>query len=280
VSVVNRNVLRPRIGVVLSAGGLRGAAHLGVLRRLIRANLPIDVIVGASAGAVVGAYYAAVGLSIDEMISDSPAFRGRHVVFHGLTRRAPAALGRLLEPLCGVIPKRLGQLDEARFDNLHHGVTRFGVVCHDLEANRPCYFSTLDHHGIALADAVKASATIPGVFPPQSQWIHGRHVQLIDGGISDAIPCDFARHPTLGATHLIVSDCRLVGPAIALDERVIHVRPILDGIRSLRSGRITLDEAVRAGETAVGDALIDRARLWLVAGTEGPVPVVKGGCVL
>ena len=53
---------RVRIGIVLSAGGLRGAAHVGVLRQLVRHGIPIDAIVGVSAGAVVGAYDAAVGL--------------------------------------------------------------------------------------------------------------------------------------------------------------------------------------------------------------------------
>jgi Patatin-like phospholipase len=48
-----------RIGVVLSAGGLRGAAHAGVLRQLVRHGVPLHAIVGVSAGAIVAAYYAA-----------------------------------------------------------------------------------------------------------------------------------------------------------------------------------------------------------------------------
>jgi len=45
-----------RIAVVLSAGGLRGAAHVGVLRELVRKGVPIHTIVGVSAGAIVAAY--------------------------------------------------------------------------------------------------------------------------------------------------------------------------------------------------------------------------------
>jgi len=45
----------PRIGLVLSGGGLRGAAHVGVLQQLVAHAIPIDVIVGASAGAVIAA---------------------------------------------------------------------------------------------------------------------------------------------------------------------------------------------------------------------------------
>ena len=73
-----------RIGLVLSAGGLRGAAHVGVLRRLVQEGVRIDAIVGVSAGAVIAAYYAAVGLDFDKLIDDAAAFRGRHLLTHSL----------------------------------------------------------------------------------------------------------------------------------------------------------------------------------------------------
>src|SRR5262245_34788108 len=64
------DAVRPaRITLVLSAGGLRGAAHVGVLKQLLRHEVPIDAIVGVSAGAVIAAYYAAAGLSIDELVT-------------------------------------------------------------------------------------------------------------------------------------------------------------------------------------------------------------------
>jgi Patatin-like phospholipase len=74
-----------RIALVLSAGGLRGAAHVGVIRQLVQHGIPIDAIVGVSAGAVIGAYYAAVGLDLDELIDDAAAFRGRHLLTHSLS---------------------------------------------------------------------------------------------------------------------------------------------------------------------------------------------------
>ena len=84
------------VGLVLSGGGLRGVAHLGVLRRIVRHHIPIHVMVGVSAGAIIAAYYAAVGLTVHEMIDEAPVFRGRHLVMHGLTLRAqcsfPASL--------------------------------------------------------------------------------------------------------------------------------------------------------------------------------------------
>ncbi|OYU68336.1 MAG: patatin domain-containing protein, partial [Burkholderiales bacterium PBB5] len=57
---------RPRVGLVLSGGGARGFAHIGVLRALQQMRVPVDVVVGASMGAVVGGAYAA-GRSVDEL---------------------------------------------------------------------------------------------------------------------------------------------------------------------------------------------------------------------
>src|SRR5579871_4910570 len=73
---------RPRIGLVLSGGGARGAAHIGVLKMLDKLHVPIDVIAGTSMGAVVGGLYAS-GMSGDEIehamagLSWQAAFRDR-----------------------------------------------------------------------------------------------------------------------------------------------------------------------------------------------------------
>ena len=100
-----------RVGVVLSAGGVRGAAHVGVLRRLVEEGIPIDVLVGVSAGAVIAAYYAAAGVSLDDLVKDARAFRGRHLLLHSLNLHLGRRFAVALEPRCGVIPTRLRQLD-------------------------------------------------------------------------------------------------------------------------------------------------------------------------
>jgi NTE family protein len=51
-------VARPRIGLVLSGGGARGISHVGVLKVLERAQVPVDVIAGTSMGAIIGGLYA------------------------------------------------------------------------------------------------------------------------------------------------------------------------------------------------------------------------------
>jgi NTE family protein len=155
-----------RIGLVLSGGGLRGAGHLGVLRRLVTHNIPIDIIVGSSAGAVIAAYYAAVGLSLDQLIADARKFRGRHLLAHSLNVRLRHRFDRLLSRRSGLIPPRLAQLDRATFERLHHRVRKIGIVCHDATTSQPCYFATGQTRGARLTDVVRASASIPHLLPP------------------------------------------------------------------------------------------------------------------
>src|SRR5262245_35758515 len=198
---------RVRIGIVLSAGGLTGAAHAGVLRQLVRHGVPLHLIVGVSAGAVVAAYYAAVGLELDEMIADAAAFRGRHLLAQSLSVRCGPRVAEHLRRWCGVIPDRLQQLETADFERLHHGVDRLGIVCHDLSTGQPRYFGTGFDQGVALHQVVRASASIPRLFPAVSIGRGDEALHLTDGGVSDPVPLKFAR-PVMGATHVIVSDCR------------------------------------------------------------------------
>ena len=121
-----------RIGLVLSGGGLRGASHLGVLQALIEHEIRIDVIVGSSAGAVVAAYYAGVGLTIEQLIADAEGFRGRQFLAHSLNVRLHGRQSASLAKRSGVIPERLEQLEHSTFDRLHHGVKGIGIACHDL----------------------------------------------------------------------------------------------------------------------------------------------------
>lgn len=252
-----------RLGVVLSTGGLRGAAHLGVLRRLVAAQLPIDVIVGSSVGAIIAAYYAAVGLSIEEIISDAPQMRATHLLWNSLRYWTPAWAHDYVRARSGIVPARLEALDRASFDRLHHGVSALGVVCHDLETRRPIYVSTAETHSLPLGSVVRASAAIPPIYPPWSGDAGGRRVRLVDGGFSDTLPIEFARRPGLGATHLIVSDCRRTNEGLQSDDTTIYVRPAIEGFGVIRRVSFSLPEAVAAGEASVTDGTIDRVRAWL-----------------
>jgi NTE family protein len=252
-----------RIAVVMSGGGLRGAGHIGVLQQLVANAIPIDIIVGSSAGAVVAAYYAAVGLTLDELISDAQTFRGRHLLAHSLNTRFERRLDRILGRASGVIPARLEQLEGATFDRLHHGVRNIGVVCHDLKSGRPRCFSTGCNHGVRVSDVVRASASIPGLFPAIRVESDHEHLLLTDGGISDCLPIAFAQSPPLSATHLIVSDCRwLATKAPESSDHLIYVRPQLSTTGTLWAPSSTLIAAVRHGAAAVTEEILDHARSW------------------
>jgi NTE family protein len=252
-----------RLAVVLSGGGLRGAGHIGVLQQLVAHDIPIDIIVGSSAGAIVAAFYAAVGLSLDELVRDAREFRGRHLLAHSLNVRLGHRLDRVLERASGLIPRRLEQLERATFDRLHHGVRQIGVVCHDLKSARPRYFSTGCDWGVSVSDVVRASASIPGLFPSIPVQCGEERLLLTDGGISDCLPIAFARRPPLSATHVIVSDCRWLATGTPeSSEQLIYVRPRIFTTGTLWAPSSTLLAAVRHGAAAVTEEIVDRARSW------------------
>ena len=237
-----------RIGLVLSGGGLRGASDVGVLQQLVEHDIPIDVIVGSSAGAIITAYYAAVGLTLSELVRDAENFQGRHLLAHCLNVRLRGRMFRTLSKLSGLIPERLAQLDSATFDRLHHSVRGIGVACHDVLSGRPCFFATGADCGLRLSDAVRASASIPFLFPPipVKRPSDGTSLLLTDGGISDGLPVAFARRAPLAATHLIVSDCRWVaGYRPAGDGRTVYIRPKLPSTGTLWAPASTLGQRYR-----------------------------------
>jgi predicted acylesterase/phospholipase RssA len=236
----------------------------------------MDFIVGVSAGAIVGAFYAAVGLSIESMIEEARTFRGRHVILHGVALRVPR-FERLLKPFCGIVPSRLEQLENASFDRLHHGIRALGIVCHDLLTARPMYFATGACMDATLAEAVRASATIPGVIPSRVVRRGGRTLRLADGGISDSLPVDFARSQPLGGTHLIISDCRRIAAGAVPTERDVYIRPVLRGVGMLRSPGETLLDAVARGEQAVTDDVLQQIRAWRNSRSGGFHAATEGG---
>jgi len=254
-----------RIGVVLSGGGLRGASHVGVLQQLVEHGIPIDVIVGSSAGAIIAAYYAAVGLTVEELIRDATQFRGRHLLAHSLNVRVQGRLSGALTRFSGIIPRRLVQLDDATFERLHHGVRGIGVACHDILSGGACYFATSQHRGVRLSDVVRASASIPYLFPPIAVRCgdDGTTLRLTDGGLSDCLPIAFAQRPPLCATHLIVSDCRLsAARLIPSDDRMVYVRPRLPSTGTLSAPLSTLAKAVAEGRRAVTTEMLRAIRGW------------------
>jgi len=198
---------RPRVGLVLSGGGARGAAHVGVLKVLEQLHVPIDAIAGTSMGAVVGGLYAS-GLSardIEKIMTSlnwQAAFRDRPPREDLTLRRKQEDENFLVKFPLGVRGKRIvlpkglieGQglsqmlrrltLPVARITNFDELPTRFRAVATDLESGEPVVLASGD-----LTSAMRASMSAPGIFTPVER--QGRI--LVDGGIADNIPVDVAR---------------------------------------------------------------------------------------
>jgi predicted acylesterase/phospholipase RssA len=188
-------------------------------------------------------------------------------------------MGGTLRKLSGFIPQRLVQLESATFDRLHHNVHGIGVACHDAASRRPCYFATGADRGIRLSDVVRASASIPLLFPPiRVECPNDRTTLLLtDGGVSDCLPVAFAQQPPLGATHLIVSDCRwFAGRKPLSNGRVVYVRPQLPSTGTLWAPASTLASAVRQGRRAVTSDMLRTIHRWVRCLATSPPPSEHG----
>jgi NTE family protein len=173
-----------RIGLALGGGAVRGAAHVGVLDVLDRAGLSPAVIAGTSAGALVGALYAA-GRSPSEISTLAHSLRWARLIRPGRTLRALFETSRLATFLDGA----LGGRD---FDALDRP---FAAVACELTTGRRIVL-----RDGPVSTAVLASAAIPGIFPPVEH--DGR--LLVDGSLVDIVPAALARE--LGADIVIAVD--------------------------------------------------------------------------
>jgi len=175
---------RPRIGLALSGGGARGLAHVGVLSVLLEAGIPIDMVAGTSAGALIGGSYCA-GLSLARLRE----FAGR-VNWRYMARLSPTSAGlmnfRRMEHWLNFL------LGDLRFCDL---LVPFAAVATDLDSGKPVVLS----QG-RVARAISASCSIQGIFVPVT--IDGH--RLVDGGISDNLPVDVVRR--MGADYIIGVD--------------------------------------------------------------------------
>lgn len=214
------NMATPRTAFVLAGGGSLGAVEVGMLRALAEHGVRPDFVVGASAGAINGAYFAADPTPAGVARLDA-LWRGlirRHVMPMGLSdllrialRRDylvdPSGLRRLLEKH---LPYRL----------LEDSAIPMHVVATDMLLGREVLISSGP-----TVEAVLASTAIPGVFPPVR--IDGR--DLIDGGVANNTPISSALK--LGAQRIIVLPtgfaCALKGLPKTAIGRALHALSLL-----------------------------------------------------
>lgn len=175
---------KPRIGLALGGGAARGFAHIGVIKALETNGISPDIVVGTSAGSVVGALYAAGFGAFDlqklAFQMEESAFKDWALLDRGLLK------GEALEAF---INKQVGSKP---IEGLKR---RFAAVATDLQSGEAAAFSVGN-----VGQAVRASSSVPGVFSPV--LIRGR--EYVDGGLVSPVPARAAR--TLGAEIVIAVD--------------------------------------------------------------------------
>jgi NTE family protein len=174
----------PRIALVLGGGAAKGFAHIGVIKALESQSVKLDVIVGTSAGSVVGALYAGGydGFELQRIAMDmkESTFSDWSLPDRGILKG---------EALQEFIDKAVQNRPLERLNR------KIGVVATDLQSGEPIVFERGDT-GIA----VRASSSVPGVFQPVR--ISGR--DYVDGGLVMPVPVKAARN--LGADIVIAVD--------------------------------------------------------------------------
>jgi NTE family protein len=178
----------PRVALVLGGGGARGFAHVGVIRVLEDARVPVELIVGTSVGSLVGAFYA--GRTNSYELERIATELDRWDLFD--FSLAPALFGTGLAS-----GARLERFVRDRAGNATFEALRipFAAVATDLATGEAVVLRSGD-----LARAVRASSAIPGVFEPVE--IDGR--LLVDGGVVQNLPVRVARE--MGADLVIAVD--------------------------------------------------------------------------
>lgn len=207
---------RPKVGVVLSGGGAKGIAHVGTLKLLEELNIPIDYIAGTSMGSIIGGLYA-YGYSADELDSILRAADWNHLLsdkaLHSdiyLTEKRTADQYLLSLPFKrynSILP--IGFLKGQHINNLFYELTcnsyNFGSFD---ELNIPFLCVATDVISCKsvvlkegnLAEAMRASMAIPGVFHP----VVKDSMILVDGGLTDNLPAEALK--AMGADIIIGVD--------------------------------------------------------------------------
>ena len=249
---------RPKVAVVLSGGGARGLAHAGVLKVLREENIPVDMLVGTSVGALIGSLYAS-GIEPEAIEEMALNINWKKLITFHLSYKSIYSTKKLEAYIKKYIKNK-------RFDEL---ALPFACVAVDIQTGERIIF----REGL-VAPAVRASASIPGVFEP----VEYRHRLLIDGGVIDNVPIGIAQ--IMGADIIIAvvvnADITKVKPSniIKIMTQVISIQSNYISDRQLKNADIVIAPEV----TNVASSDLDKGKQCVQAGeiaTRALVPGIK-----
>ena len=177
-----------KIGLALGGGAARGMAHIGVLNVLEKEGIPIDLIAGTSAGAIIGSLYA--------------RSKEASLVEQKIIELSERRITRLIDP---ALP-RTGFIKGEKFNDLLVSFLGGNIKFSDLLMPFACTATDIDTGEAVVFDrgsvieAIRASISLPGIFTVARR--QGRY--LVDGGLANPVPVDLARR--MGADFVIASN--------------------------------------------------------------------------
>ena len=251
---------RPKIGLVLSGGGAKGIAHIGVLKIIERTGLKIDYITGTSMGSIVGGLYASgykadmlenlvlsldwdalladnverKNISIEEKKDDEKYIGSLQITKKGIKLPMGIKRGQQLTSLMSYLTLHVQHIDS--FDNLP---IPFRCIATDLVTGE-AYVLKKGY----LPDAMRASMSIPSIFTP----IEIDDRLLIDGGVIRNLPVSDARE--MGADIIIAVD---VGARLYKKEELQSVVDIMDQSVSFLGAKSTQEQRLFADVLVIPD---------------------------
>ena len=206
-----------KIGLALSGGGVRGAAHIGAIKALEENGIKIDAVAGTSAGSIVSALYG-MGYTTDEMIklfnyfSKSVMAISPKYMFNGIKEVRGIKLGGLTTSAnIESAIEEAGKLKNIK--NIKDINLPISIPATDLISDKEIIFTNCNElkgeeyiHDIEIAKAVRASSTFPGMYAPFDY----KKYQFVDGGIFDNLPVGEAKK--LGVDKVIAIKFKLKSP--------------------------------------------------------------------
>lgn len=207
---------RHRLGLALGGGGVRGLAHIGVLKALDRAGIPVTCIAGTSAGGLVGATYAA-GISpavVEESIGEIVKVSGLLSLGEGWPGKRSLFSGK------GIYKFFANSVGDVKLVE-EMGIP-FAAVAVDILSGEEVVLRRGE-----VIEVLAATMAMPGVFDP----VHLNGFVLVDGGLRNNVPVDVTR--TLGADVVLAVNLSLVIPPVTESELPKRMKIANDLTRSL-----------------------------------------------
>jgi NTE family protein len=174
ISFKDVNINMKKITLALGGGGIKGFAHIGVIRQLLKEDFEIAAIAGTSVGGIVGSLYAA-GFSPQEMESFYQSLDFQKMINRS-PNDAPSLVG--LQGFFNFLHEKLGDIS---FDDLKIPFVSTAV---DINTGREIIINTGK-----ILPAIQATSAIPGLFPA----VRMGAMDLVDGGVLDPVPVSAAR---------------------------------------------------------------------------------------